>query len=210
LAAGVATGVGLVGAGLFGLNNPPNSFFGDADAAGVGLATASAAFLRVRCSAAGEAAGDADAAGLASVAAFLRDLRSDVAEADGAAEAAGLASVAAFLRVRRAVAEGEALVSAGLAAAVASVFLWPRCFAGDSPGDGLGLSLCANVTPAKATVQRTTRYFKVMAHPSDRAGRASMYFRESRIVEAVEGLKRVASGTMLHRFNALADSRFSI
>jgi hypothetical protein len=175
--AGVAVGAGLVGAGLLDLNNPPNNFFGEADAAGEGLAAASAAFLRVRCSAAGEAVGDA-AAGLASVAAFLRVRRSGVAEAEDPAEAAGLASVAAFLRVLCAVAEGEVPVSAGLAAVVASVFLGLRCFAGDSPGEGLGVSLCANVAPAKASVQRTTRYFKFMAQSNERARRPSIHFME--------------------------------
>ncbi len=150
--AGDAAGAGLVGAGLlFGLNSPPNNFFGEADAAGEGLAADSAAFLRVRCSAAGEAVGDA---------------------------AAGLASVAAFLRVLCAVAEGDVLVSAGLAAVVASVFLALRCFAGDSAGEALGVSFCANVAPAKASVQRTTRYFKFMAQGNERTRRPSIHFME--------------------------------
>lgn len=176
--AGVAAGVGLVGAELFDLNNPPNNFFGDAEGDGVALAAASDAFLRVRCAAAGETDGDAAGDGLASVVASLRERRSGVAEAEGIAEAAGLASVAPLFLVRFAVAEGKALVSAGLAVAVASVFFLLRCFAGDSAGEGLGLSLCAKAAVAKAIVQRTTRDFKVMAQSSGAPGEASMHFHE--------------------------------
>lgn len=111
------------------------------------------------------AVGEGDAAGvtLAVAIAFLRVRRSGVADAEAMGEAAGLASVVAFLRALCAVAEGEAAVSVALASAVASVFLCPRCFTGDSAGEGVGDSLWANDALAKATVQRRARYFKIMA-----------------------------------------------
>jgi hypothetical protein len=136
------------------------AFFGVGEAEGIGLGV----LLRPNHE---RAVGEGDAAGvtLAAAIAFLRVRCSGVAEPEGMGEAAGLASVASFFRVRCDVAEGEAaaVASLGLASAVAWVFLWPRCFAGDSEGEGLGVSLCANEAPAKATMQRTTRYFKIMA-----------------------------------------------
>lgn len=93
LSAGDVAGAGLLA--FFGLKIEPifeNVFAGVAEAMGVALALA---FLRVRCSTAGEAEGATDAVGLAS----------------------------AFFRVRCALGEGEAAVlSAGLASVLASFF----------------------------------------------------------------------------------------
>jgi hypothetical protein len=133
---------------LFGLNKSPRlNFAGDADAAGVGAATAPAfAWARFPL---GEAAGDA--AGLAAGAASAC-LRARFAFGEAAGDAAG---------------EDDVALSA--AEAVVSAFLCARCFVG-ACSPGLGDWSCAIQVPTNPTTAMKAEIFVIIAASVERRG----------------------------------------
>lgn len=131
--------------------------------AAVGVAVATASFVRVVRFLVDEAAASGEAEGLTeAISSFFVRFLVDEAVASG--EAAGLAAAFSsfFTRVRRLAGEADAVASGeavGEAEAVASDFLCERCLAGEAeaPGEAEGDGSCPNATDVSATARAATR-----------------------------------------------------